>query len=140
MSSLWFSNIVIQATLLGQHYNHLGERFRSGARVDVAAIIFMMIVLAAVAVIAWVCIHLFNARERVRCNHPGRLFNELCRAHEISLADRRLLKQLALRNQLDHPGMLFVQPGCFDIGESTGTCAISRRVEALKQKIFAAQS
>ena len=46
---------------------------------------------------------------------PPRLFSDLCRAHRLSWANRRLLKQLATARGLASPAVLFVEPEYFDM-------------------------
>ena len=44
----------------------------------------------------------------------SRLFHELCRAHRLDLANRRLMKNLAAARGIDNVAALFVEPDHFD--------------------------
>ena len=48
-------------------------------------------------------------------NSPPRLFSELCRAHQLTRSNRRLLKQLAAARNLKSAATLFVEPEYFDL-------------------------
>jgi hypothetical protein len=56
-------------------------------------------------VLPWLVEHWRNSRRR--------LFGNLCRAHHIPLAQRRLLKRIASEIGLAHPVMIFLEPDKF---------------------------
>lgn len=73
------------------------------------AIVGGLLLLVSVAASAW-----RRGRKRRTRSQPGVLFRELCHAHQLSSADRRLLRQLASHRQLTMAAEIFLRPECFD--------------------------
>ena len=48
------------------------------------------------------------------CDSSARLFRELCRAHRLTWANRRLLRQLADAGKVAQAADIFVDVSCFD--------------------------
>jgi hypothetical protein len=70
---------------------------------------------------------------------PAALFGELCQAHQLTFADRRLLRHLAHARHLPDPSRLFVEPQLFEgpvIRQAFG--AQADRVTALQRRLFEA--
>ena len=77
-------------------------------------------VLALLAVLGtgvWLTLHALAARRHHPCNDGMKLFLELCRAHQLDRASRRLLQRLANAHGLSQPAVLFVEPERYDIVE-----------------------
>ncbi len=98
----------------------------------VAAIV--AVVLAAGACLAWWLIIRQSAHHG-----PAALFADLCQAHQLASADRRLLRRLALARSLPDPARLFVEPQLFEgptVAQAFG--AQADRVAALRRLLFEA--
>jgi hypothetical protein len=64
-----------------------------------------------------------------------RLFRELCRAHRLTWADRRLLRYLARR--VAQPADLFVDASCFDtVNLPKRLQPSSREIQRLRDQLF----
>jgi hypothetical protein len=50
-------------------------------------------------------------------NSPKRLFHDLCRAHQLHMRNRRLLKKLAAARGVENAAELFVDPKYFDAAD-----------------------
>lgn len=69
----------------------------------------------ALVVAVWVSYRLaIHHQKEFWCDNSSRLFHDLCRAHRLDLANRRLMKKLASERGVDHPADLFVEPEYFD--------------------------
>jgi hypothetical protein len=79
---------------------------------DLWTLVSMAALLIAVAVVAYRS----SQRRKQEFTHdsPRQLFRELCRAHRLPLASRRLLKRLAAARHVADPAMLFVNSGHFE--------------------------
>jgi hypothetical protein len=49
-----------------------------------------------------------------RCDDPHKLFREMCQAHQLDRASRRLLLQLAAALNLTQPAQVFLTPAAFE--------------------------
>jgi hypothetical protein len=65
---------------------------------------------ASIVLAIWLIMLLVRLREQRTRHSPWLLFGELCAAHGLTHAERRLARQLAKQLQLDHPAVLFVEP------------------------------
>src|SRR5262245_27773720 len=79
-------------------------------------LIFSVTGVLVVSVLLW---QLFTSwvNGRLPSNSPRGLFRELCRAHRIDRAGRRLLKRLAVARGITPPVLLFVHPECFSVAD-----------------------
>ena len=72
---------------------------------DLATLLLFFVALAvAVWVLAQVTLRSENAKAY---SHPGRLFDDLCRAHHLDRRSRRLLARVAEHLELSQPAVLF---------------------------------
>ena len=92
-----------------ENWREMGRDFRSDhLKLDPGLILASLAVLVAVVVFLFVLARLMNRQEGRRVyNNPKQLFLGLCRAHDLSPAQRRLLVQVALRRIVHSP------PACF---------------------------
>ena len=95
-------------------------------------------VIAAVALVVWLIVRYIKRRALPGYYDPQRMFRELCRAHELSAAQRRMLAQLASVRELKHPALLFVEPKHFDSSD-LGDAWQTRQpaLAALETQLFA---
>jgi hypothetical protein len=105
------------ALLLAQisKWQRLGDSFRrTGPRMELADLLPAAIVLAIVVVGIVVAVKFYRRRDFSKpCDDPGKLFRQLCAAHNLSLGSRRLLLKLAAACEMQHPATLFVTPTAF---------------------------
>jgi hypothetical protein len=97
--------------------------------------------LAMGVLVAW-CLSRWQARRKQRDpspHNPYRLFGELCQAHGLTAAQRRLLEWLAADRELLQPAMAFLDPILLESAiahaESAG---VRKRLVELRSKLFAA--
>ncbi len=99
-------------------------------------LILVAVTLLVVVTIAWQAI---SSRRRRDFDHdrPSRLFADLCRAHKLSWANRRLLKHLAAARDLKCPAALFVEPEFFDMTNVPPALKASAgELRQLRHKLF----
>lgn len=90
-------------------FDHERPGFGTSHIVTVAAALALLIAMALI----WRRMARRSARE-YSCDSRGRLFRELCGAHRLSRASRRLLKRLASARGVANPAMLFIEPAYLD--------------------------
>lgn len=97
-----------------------GSAFRGErARIQTSDVLAILGIIALVAVIVWGLSWLLMRSEgERRAYSPRKLFAQLCRAHGLDRAQRRLLKRLARHHGLTMPAQLFVEPHRFEGLES----------------------
>jgi hypothetical protein len=66
-----------------------------------------------------------------RCDDPHKLFRELCMAHRLDRASRRLLLHLADATRMPQPAQVFLTPAAFDPARLPA--ALRGRVDELKR-------
>lgn len=117
----------------------LSEGFRGRSVWDNApqtALIALIILFVAVGLLL-VGRYVNRYEESHATNSPADLFRELCRIHHLSGADRRLLKRLATRWELESPGRLFIQPELFDATRLPTEMQLeAEHVERLRTHLF----
>ncbi len=93
---------------------------------------------AVLAAAVWWLLTRFTDIGRARPNSPRKLFAELCSAHGLDAANRRLLAKIARWQRLKHPARLFMEPERFETVNLSPQLAASReQVEAIRKQIFA---
>jgi hypothetical protein len=97
-------------------WREMGRDFQSDhSKLAPGLIAASLVVLAIVVVFLWILARLMNQQEGRRLfNDSKQLFRSLCRAHELSRADRRLLIQIGRIRQCVQPANLFLEPDQFD--------------------------
>jgi hypothetical protein len=98
-----------------RHYGYrkyTGEYFEANS--GEAWTVLGLTALLVVGILLWRLVA-SRSGDRIPSNSPRRLFRELCRAHGLDMARRRLLKRLAAARGELSPAVLFVQPECFDV-------------------------
>ncbi len=110
------SSFVILPLAQIEKWREIGRDFQSDhSKLGPGLIVTSLFVLATVVVFLWGLARLMNRQEGRRLyNSPRQLFRSLCRAHELSLADRRLLAQIGRSRQIAQPASLFLEPEPFD--------------------------
>ncbi len=94
---------------------HMGRHFQRGAAWPAPQLVLLLVVIVLVAAGASALARYLSYRERASCESPKALFVELCRAHQLDRASRRLLWQFARSQQLAQPAQLFVEPDRFQL-------------------------
>jgi hypothetical protein len=99
-------------------------------------LILVAVTLLVIVTIAWQAISRRRRRD-FDYDRPARLFADLCRAHKLSWANRRLLKHLAAARDLKCPATLFVEPEYFDMTNVPPTLKASAgELRQLRHKLF----
>jgi hypothetical protein len=121
----------------GPTFDDLTRNFRNGgAGITLPFVVFGLSVLAAVVIVLWVVSRWMKIREEQAYNSPRALLRELCRAHGLDRRDRRLLKSLARRQQLEHPSLLFLEPDRFEAGAASASAEERAKFERLRDRLF----
>ena len=113
------TNCVLQWLILlaaRQDMHRVWGRFDHGRPgFDASYLIIAVALVALVIVAAWSWRRdASRSTKGFSSNSASRLFRELCAAHGLKLASRRLLKRLAESRRLTNPATLFVEPQHFD--------------------------
>jgi len=97
-------------------WREMGRDFQSDhSKLAPGLIAASLVVLAIVVVFLWFLARLMNQQEERRLfNDSKQLFRSLCRAHELSRADRRLLLQIGRIRQNTQAASLFLDPDIID--------------------------
>jgi hypothetical protein len=122
-------------------WESMGSGFRGrSARLDRDDLITGVLLLVGVCVAIAVLKKLLDRHERRRgYNSPRALFRALCKAHELDGASRRLLRQMASCQGLQHRSRLFLEPDRFDVGRlGPPLQARGEEVMALRDRLFGA--
>lgn len=110
---------MIQPSLVGplllaqiDKWEQMGRDFRTDhTKLDPSLIVASIVTLLVVIVFLWGLSRLLNRQEGRRLfNSPKQLFRSLCRAHELSRAQCRLLLQIARSQGATQPASLFLEP------------------------------
>lgn len=73
-------------------------------------VVLVVVVLAGIACGVAVVIRHLRQRGDENFRSPRLLFLQLCQAHNLDRADRKVLEQIARKYRLQHPARLFVEP------------------------------
>jgi len=123
-----------------ERFRGLEERFGGRqARLDSGDVINGLMLLAVAA--AGVAILAYVARKDSAgaFNRPWALFRELCKAHKLTLSQRRLLAKLARYHELKDPARLFLERDLLASRELPPQLAArSEEVAVVKEKLFLA--
>lgn len=130
-------------TLLAQRspVMHLGDRFRPGqAGGPLGTSLLPWLVVTVGLGLTWLVVTWLNRRRQRRRHAPRKLFRDLCKAHQLTRRQRRMLWRLAQRRQLPQPALLFLDPQSWGLeqAESLGAEA-QRELTALQRRLFASQ-
>jgi len=119
-------------------YRAMGSRFRTSANSDWTTTIGWLVAFAIVAgVIVAIVVSRLRQREGVPFHNPRRLFNDLCRLHDLDRTQRHLLRQLASMHSVKNPAELFIEPAYFqNIANDSKLAAQRDQFEQLRQRLF----
>ena len=112
------TRLILLGQILAQEggFSDLGSKLHGRrARWEISDILIWTAVLIAIVLGIWMLARIAARQDKAkRINNPWALFCSLARAHGLDRASRRMLKQLAQWQRLDHPGRLFVEPERFE--------------------------
>jgi hypothetical protein len=121
-------------------WREMGRDFQTDhSKLEPGLIAASLVVLAIVVAFLWFLARLMNRQEGRRLfNNPQQLFRSLCRAHELSRADRRLLLQIGRIRKIFQPASLFLEPDQFDAAsEQPVFHGQERALQRLRDHLFA---
>ncbi len=120
-------------------FRNLGASFRGrAAQFGVTDLVTAIAVLSSLAAGMYVLSRVLHRQELPqRSNSPRVLFRELCLAHGLDRASRRLLRQIGRYQRLDHPGRLFLEPERFDPANLSPKLRHNKAlIQSLRQTLF----
>jgi hypothetical protein len=114
------------------------EPIRRGAaaQMDWRGLAFALLALVACVLMSFWLSRVARFYFERRRHSPAQLFVELCRAHGLSRAERRMLDRLAAAHGLKHAAEIFLDESRFDLKDETFT-AQRHAVLALRRRLFA---
>lgn len=87
----------------------------------------------------WALVNYVRRRNDMteRCDDPHKLFRELCLAHRLDRASRRLLLHLAEAARLPQPAQVFLTPSAFDPARLPASLrSRADELERLRERLF----
>lgn len=96
-------------------FDALGSGFRGErAQISTSELVQFLVLVVLVGVGGWVLSRYVAGQETLRrCNHTGKLFRELCRAHGLGWRESWLLAELAKARGCHQASEIFLQPAHF---------------------------
>jgi len=126
-----------------ERYRSMGQRFRAGGSSTsnlYGWLISFAIMGGAVALILglyWI----WKVYQQKLAHSPGRLFHELCNAHRLNVADRKLLQQMASQAELVPATNIFIDPAQFQaVSHHPEFAAVQNQTTALQQTLFGSEA
>ncbi len=105
----------MNGTLILATLEEAGRKFSRRPDTGGAGLVLLVVVL----LVALVALGVYIVRRLIvlssRPDAAGALFEDLADAHELSAADRRLLRKLARRENLPDPARLFIDRGYLEL-------------------------
>ncbi len=119
-------------------WRDMGRDFRADhSKLDPGLIFVSLVVLVAVIGFLWWLNRMMNRQEgRRQYNNPKQLFRSLCRAHNLTRAQQRLLLNVARIQGMTQPASLFLEPDRFDEAAKGGLSAAAEQLAELKKHLF----
>jgi hypothetical protein len=120
-------------------WREMGRDFRvDHTKLDPGLIFVSLVVLVAVVVfLAWLNKMMNRQDNRRLYNNPKQLFRSLCRAHDLSRSQQRLLLHIARHLNLAQPAVLFVEPERLDqVAKAWQSQSAGAQLVELKQILF----
>ena len=118
-------------------FSHMGKNFRDGFDSSTTSQLFILVaVLVGIGIGITLLLRYFNLQDGVSYNRPGKLFAELCRAHELNRGQQQLLRRLAVSQQLAQPARLFLDPETFDTARKSVSEKDADGIATLRERIF----
>jgi hypothetical protein len=113
------------------------EGFRSRGATGNADVLLGLLIVAALVAGMWAISRLLGLRRRGGYNSPGRLFTDLCKAHNLNWSERWLLRRVARHQGLHDPGRLFLEAEHWE-EKNLGTAFVLEypRLQALQTRIL----
>jgi hypothetical protein len=135
------AKLILLGQILAQQggYSDLGSKLHGRrGRWETSDILIWTAVMIAIVLGIWMLARYAAKQDKgQRMNNPWALFRSLVKAHGLDRGGRRILKQLAKWQRLEHPGRLFVEPERFEtVNLSPGLQAQVQTVRALRDRIF----
>lgn len=108
------NTLLQQSTLLAEtRLTDIPSRYQSAAVADQGSAVGLVLVAMAVLVLAGLINH-FILRKPAIENSPIGLLSELCHAHGLNTAGRRLLNEIVVAAVLPEPATIFLAQANFD--------------------------
>jgi hypothetical protein len=121
----------------GGRLSQMGSRFRDSApRGDVTGLLGMIGSLLLLGFAVWSFTRWYSRRESRPLNSPKVLFRELCRAHQLGHADRKLLREIADWHGMADPVQLFLEPQHFQSADMREALACEYEADQLHHRLF----
>ncbi|MCH8045567.1 MAG: hypothetical protein IID44_17795 [Planctomycetes bacterium] len=136
---------MMRLMLLGQilaqqgGYGDMGSKLHGRrARWETSDMLIASAVMVAIVLGIWMLARIAARQDKgQRMNNPWALFRSLAKVHDLDRPSRRMLKQLAVWQRLEHPGRLFVEPERFEtVNLSPDLQSQAPAVLALRNRIF----
>lgn len=124
-------------------FRGMASQFRKGGSIDFTPhdLVISLVVVAVVVGIVWLLARQLYGKERRVYNRPRSLFRELCRAHGLDSAGRRLLVELAKDQGVSQRAQLFLAPERFEAARLGPKLAPrENEIRALAERLFSSAS
>jgi len=133
-----FSKLCISIVAQADPLRGMQERFGGPqSRFELDDLVTGLLLLGACSLGIFLLSRFANQDRRRSFNRPRALFRELCKAHGLDFASRRLLARLARSQKLKHPARLFLEPARFEPPNlSPELAAKAAELRALRDRLF----
>lgn len=93
-------------------FTAMGEHFRAdNASINISHMIVLALAVLIVSSLIWALTRWQEDHSERSSENPQRLFNDLCKQHDLESTATKLLRKVSRELQLANPASLFVDPG-----------------------------
>ena len=100
-------------------------------------VIVFCVIAVILGVVLWRVARMVAMRDGRSYISTKRLFQQLCRLHELDWPSRRLLRRLAQARQLKNPARVFLEPTWFEAAEIPAALRpFAPQLAEIRQRLF----
>jgi hypothetical protein len=125
-----------RAEQIGRQFQSEGEPLHPELFQELIHVLAAIAAAVALGLISWLIYHAIKVRREREYHSPRKLFLELAQAHELSLADRQLMRDISAWHRLENATLLFVDPQRFRVPAMIAAVGRESQIAALDQRLF----
>lgn len=92
-------------------FTAMGEHFRAdNAKINIPHMIILALAVLVISSLIWALSRWQSDNESRKGESPQRLFDDLCKQHDLTSNNAKLLRKISRELQLPNPASLFVDP------------------------------
>ncbi|MBX3433325.1 MAG: hypothetical protein KF847_08395 [Pirellulales bacterium] len=118
-------------------FMRLGDGVRSNQYKDSSALVWFVVIAAAVGLGAMLFLQIRNRNDMsMRCDDPEKLFRELSLVHRLASRSQRTLRQVAETSSLPNVAQAFLTPGAFDVAAARADAQTEAEINELRARLL----